>query len=477
MTTQAYFENIQQQIKKELLQATQSIIVVVAWFTDNELYEILCNKLKDGLSVSVLISNDPINTSPSGLNFNIIKEFGGEFILLEGNRRDKMMHNKFCIIDNDTVITGSYNWTRRAQSNDENIVVTKGSRELANEFLITFFELKKKQGGKTEFEFDLTQVCKRLEILKSTITIQDEDDIVYQLSRLKKLLDFSLNFPNLNTLFDIIQSIESKEYGKTISLIDAFLKEFRSLIIYVDPELAGLKLEIKSLEIQVSSLQDEKSDMERKIYAFEIKHNYELGDLIKRILNLRKKIAEKKLRENPDDEEKKKEFEEAENDYDKYKKNIDSTKDEKIIVLNNDQQNELKIKFRRASKLCHPDVVADTFKLEAEKIFIELQNAYSKNDLETVNSILDYLENGKPFKAKHETITAKDLIKKESIRLRRLLLELLKEINEIKASETFKIISSISDIENYFAQTKTKLSVELDLLTQEYENEKSRKQK
>jgi len=470
MITQAYFENIQEQIKKELLQATQSIIVVVAWFTDSELYEILCDKLKAGLYISVLISDDPINTSSAGLNFNKIKEFGGEFILLKGNRRDKMMHNKFCIIDTETVITGSYNWTRRAQSNDENIVVTKESKEFANEFLLTFLELKKKQGGKTDIEFDLTQVCKRLEILRSTITIQDEDDIEYQLNRLKKLLDFQLNISNLNTLFEIVDSIESKEYGKTITLIDTFLKEFSSIIIYVDPELSGLKLEIKSLEIQVSSLQDEKTELERKIYAFEIKHNYELGDIITKILDLKKKIAEKRLKDNPDDEELKKEFHEANEDFKKYKENVKSTKDEKIKELSVEQQDEIKSKFRRASKLCHPDVVADTFKQEAAKLFVELKNAYSKNDLETVNNILDYLETGKPFKAKHETITAKDLIKKESIRLRRLLLELLKEINVIKSSETFKIISSISDIEEYFAQIKTKLSVELDLLIHEYEN-------
>ena len=34
------------------------------------------------------------------------------------------MHNKYCIIDNDTVITGSYNWTTAAETkNDENITI------------------------------------------------------------------------------------------------------------------------------------------------------------------------------------------------------------------------------------------------------------------------------------------------------------------------------------------------------------------
>ncbi|TAE00475.1 MAG: hypothetical protein EAZ97_05805 [Bacteroidetes bacterium] len=33
------------------------------------------------------------------------------------------MHNKFCVIDSDIVLTGSYNWTNQAQRNDENITV------------------------------------------------------------------------------------------------------------------------------------------------------------------------------------------------------------------------------------------------------------------------------------------------------------------------------------------------------------------
>ena len=36
---------------------------------------------------------------------------------------DQLMHHKFCVIDRSTVITGSYNWSFRAQENEENITV------------------------------------------------------------------------------------------------------------------------------------------------------------------------------------------------------------------------------------------------------------------------------------------------------------------------------------------------------------------
>jgi phosphatidylserine/phosphatidylglycerophosphate/cardiolipin synthase-like enzyme len=39
------------------------------------------------------------------------------------------MHHKFAIADQDLLLTGSYNWTRSAATeNDENIVVTNNPR-------------------------------------------------------------------------------------------------------------------------------------------------------------------------------------------------------------------------------------------------------------------------------------------------------------------------------------------------------------
>lgn len=61
MQTQAYFEDIQPQIVKELQTAQHSIYVAVAWFTDQELYEIICRKAREQVTVSVLILNDEIN--------------------------------------------------------------------------------------------------------------------------------------------------------------------------------------------------------------------------------------------------------------------------------------------------------------------------------------------------------------------------------------------------------------------------------
>jgi phosphatidylserine/phosphatidylglycerophosphate/cardiolipin synthase-like enzyme len=55
---------------------------------------------------------------------------------------ENIMHHKFCVIDINTVISGSYNWTNKAQFNDESIDI-KYSRESTEPYAKKFIDLKK----------------------------------------------------------------------------------------------------------------------------------------------------------------------------------------------------------------------------------------------------------------------------------------------------------------------------------------------
>ena len=71
--SKAYFKNIQREIKVLLNQATSEIILAVAWFTDNELFEVICSKASQGVKVIIAISDDEINNSSSGENYKQLK--------------------------------------------------------------------------------------------------------------------------------------------------------------------------------------------------------------------------------------------------------------------------------------------------------------------------------------------------------------------------------------------------------------------
>lgn len=50
-----------------------------------------------------------------------------------------IMHNKFCVIDNNIVIHGSYNWTTNAETkNNEEVSVTKNDVNMVSKYTKEF---------------------------------------------------------------------------------------------------------------------------------------------------------------------------------------------------------------------------------------------------------------------------------------------------------------------------------------------------
>jgi phosphatidylserine/phosphatidylglycerophosphate/cardiolipin synthase-like enzyme len=136
MTTKVFFNNtIREAILDELRKAEHEIYVAVAWFNDTEIFNILLNKASEGRKVELLISNDPNNFGESNsLNFNELIENGGKVSRLI--TENALMHNKFCVIDGCTLITGSYNWTFGAfYKNLENIVIIENDTTLCETFI------------------------------------------------------------------------------------------------------------------------------------------------------------------------------------------------------------------------------------------------------------------------------------------------------------------------------------------------------
>ena len=59
------------------------------------------------------------------------------------------MHRKFCVIDNQTVLDGSYNWTNSAETkNDEDINVHKNTLALASTYTREFNRMWNANKGK-----------------------------------------------------------------------------------------------------------------------------------------------------------------------------------------------------------------------------------------------------------------------------------------------------------------------------------------
>lgn len=132
-----HFDKIREQILTELKKAEFTIWIAVAWFTDLLLYDFLITKKHQGLNIQIIINDDDINKS-SGLDYN---QFETYKLPPSGLRSINKMHHKFCIIDFQTVIHGSYNWTKTARYNGETIEISSGHNK-AKQFSQEFMKLK-----------------------------------------------------------------------------------------------------------------------------------------------------------------------------------------------------------------------------------------------------------------------------------------------------------------------------------------------
>lgn len=118
VTNLAHFQDVQNQILTALDKARVSIRVVMAWFTSETLFNKLVEKHKQGIDVKIAIYDDGVNRK-HGVDFSQLPN-----TMIKRGKRGGLMHDKFCVIDNQVVITGSYNWTDNAEfRNDENITI------------------------------------------------------------------------------------------------------------------------------------------------------------------------------------------------------------------------------------------------------------------------------------------------------------------------------------------------------------------
>jgi len=449
MQTEAIFEDIADKIGEELSNAQSSIYLAVAWFTNKNLFNKLVEKANEGCAVYLMVSDDEINNQ-SYIEFDKLNIKQSKVYMI-GDGDNDLMHHKFCVIDHHTSITGSYNWSYKAEKNHENIIVTSDDTTLANQFIAEFNSIRSKyfpDEKNPKADFPLDKIIKRLEILKNYILLEDIDDIEKTANKLKQF-DFN------SDLSEIMELLNEEEFSTAISKIQKFISNHNQLLVWTDPEIAALKLEIKNIENQINAFNNEKIELEKLLSEFQHRHTIELGEIILEILKLRKLLFK-------DDQEK---FDEAEKDEEEYQEQIKEEKEKVLYDLTEEEESELKKKYRKASMLCHPDKFvnesAETKRL-AEEIFKDLNEANEQNDLKRVSEILNNLENGMLVRTKGDKLDDKKLLKATIMQLKDKAKKLKEEIINIKQSDTYKTVDEIVDWDEYFNTTKDKLQKELE---------------
>ena len=132
-----FFTEIQDTVIQGIRDAKYTIWAAVAWLSNQAIIDELLAKKKKGVHIRLIISEEDTNKPfypqlSQNFDFVVIPHHGWR----EWNR----MHDKFCIIDFEYVMHGSYNWTKTANFNNETLA-TALDRDFVKKFADEFIRL------------------------------------------------------------------------------------------------------------------------------------------------------------------------------------------------------------------------------------------------------------------------------------------------------------------------------------------------
>lgn len=125
--------------------ANSEIVCAFYEFDFLNLSNALKEKSKDGVNVSIITDNDYLKevgiTNLKGSSVDIFSDID------RGTRYDNYMHDKFCVIDNKILITGSANPTNNDFLKNNNNILRFDSVYLAQNYRNEFFEMRSASFG------------------------------------------------------------------------------------------------------------------------------------------------------------------------------------------------------------------------------------------------------------------------------------------------------------------------------------------
>lgn len=470
MQLQAHFQNIQRVIIDHLQEAQHEILVAVAWFTDREIFEVLCHKAQAGVHVSVVLLGDDINQAQGALNFHRLRNLGGKVTFLpSGSDGAPMMHHKFCVLDTTTVITGSYNWSKKAQSNDENITVISDALEFSTQYRQAFLGLvaaPPTEVTTSSAPVNTDAVRRRLEMVRNLILLGEQDDLPIHIQKLRPIVE-QLRLQKL------LQDLEQGNYKNALQDIEAYLQRISALVLRDDIDIPNLQFQLQVLELRLQSLSDEKSDLERTLIIFNRRYNDALGTLLIDLLGIQAKLARQKAEAYRQQQSRDKtsqaeqEAEQAEQDWQDYQQEyeVQQTQDAPSH-LNEEDEQELKKLYRKAANLCHPDKFENDQKDTATQTFVALQEIYDNNDLPALREFYTSLKNGGLPKAPRSiTLSRSDALRAAIAELQHRISETLSQLQRLHHSEGADLLRLAGNTEadwlGFFEKQKQLLQEEI----------------
>lgn len=136
--------NTAEHILSILENAQHSIYFAAFAFTRDDFAQALVERAQAGVTVRGVFETRQVDAGSSGAYERLDR--AGLPVLLDGNRYT--MHHKFFVVDEQIVVTGSYNFSNAAEENNNENVLIIHSREIAGQYAQEFTKVWRKAEGR-----------------------------------------------------------------------------------------------------------------------------------------------------------------------------------------------------------------------------------------------------------------------------------------------------------------------------------------
>ncbi|MGY0398630.1 MAG: J domain-containing protein [Ostreibacterium sp.] len=188
-----------------------------------------------------------------------------------------------------------------------------------------------------------------------------------------------------------------------------------NLIRYESKNISNIRFDIICLIKKLATIETDIAEFHSTIEEFNREYQYRLGDLAKSVLVLRQQLGL------------------DESGY--TKKNI-------TMQLATSDYCQLKIAYRKAAKLCHPDRLPNNYRQIGLQLFDTINKAYQLQDLVTIEHILWLLETKQAFTNTTVIITDPKLLIKRKALLVQMIEQKKDQLTQFKNQENDDVSNS-----------------------------------
>lgn len=141
MSISVKFDDLHREVKQEIEKAIKSVSIAVAWITFKLYAQTFKDLIDNGVAINIICTNSPPNNKQISL-IKELRDYGVEIRLCEMPRQTNHMHHKFAIIDESTILNGSFNWSNNAAQSFENLTIIKEEPEIVSSFIQEFEKIE-----------------------------------------------------------------------------------------------------------------------------------------------------------------------------------------------------------------------------------------------------------------------------------------------------------------------------------------------